>query len=280
MKSKKYGINWRAYTSLYMGYSLLLMTVTGIILYIAPPGRIAFWSNWTLLGFTKTEWQALHTIFSFLFVISGTFHVIFNWKPLINYMKEKAEAGSKLRKEFSLVTVTVIIFFFMTYLEIPPFSSFMDLGEYFTESWETPDNTPPIPHAELLSIAEFSKTINVDLSKIQSILKQQGINASDTSLTIKDLAKSSNLQPNDIYNIIKGKSKTKVKTSFTPGSGFGKKKLSEILREFNISWNEGIAKLKSANIKAPKDDKLKQIAEDNGVSPKEIINALGLNHQK
>ncbi len=276
MKIKKYGINWRAYTSLYMGYSLLLMTITGIVLYIAPPGKIAHWSNWMFLGFTKTEWEALHTIFSFLFVISGTFHIIFNWKPLINYMKEKTKQGVKLRKEFSLVTFTVIIFFFMTYLEVPPFSTFMDLGEYFTESWETPENTPPIPHAELLSVAQFAKTINVDLSKMQSVLKQQGIDASDTSMIITDLAKANHIQPNDIYNIIKGKTNTEVKPSFKSGSGFGRKKLSAIFKAFNISWNDGIKKLKSANISVQKDDELKQIAEDNGVSPMEIINALGI----
>ena len=279
MKTKKYGINWRAYTSLYMGYSLLLMTITGIVLYIAPPGRIAHWSNWVFLGFTKTEWQALHTIFSFLFVISGTFHVIFNWKPLINYMKEKAQAGKKIRKEFAYVTATVIIFFFMTYFEIPPFSSFMDLGSYITDSWETPENTPPIPHAEILSVGEFSRTIHVDLAKMQSLLKSSGIDASDTSMTIEDLAVANNLQPNDIYNIIKGKTKTTVKTTFTQGSGFGKKKLSEIFDEYHIKWDEGIKKLKAANINVTKDLRLKQIAENNGVSPIEIINALGLNKQ-
>ncbi len=279
MKTKKYGINWRAYTSLYMGYSLLLMTITGIVLYIAPPGRIAHWSNWVFLGFTKTEWQALHTIFSFLFVISGTFHVIFNWKPLINYMKEKAKAGSKIRKEFTYVTVTVIIFFFMTYLEIPPFSSFMDLGNYITDSWETPENTPPIPHAEILTVGEFSRTIHVNLAKMQSLLKSSGIDASDTSMTIEDLAKANNLQPNDIYNIIKGKTKTTVKTAFTPGSGFGRKKLSAIFQELNITWQEGTAKLKKANINVTEDAELKQIAEKNGISPIEIIKALGLNNK-
>jgi hypothetical protein len=38
-------INWRSFTSIYMGFSFILMALTGIVLYIAPPGRVAYWSN-------------------------------------------------------------------------------------------------------------------------------------------------------------------------------------------------------------------------------------------
>jgi|GEM_PF-3181630 len=32
------------------GTFLLIMALTGIMLYISPPGRVAHWSNWVLLG--------------------------------------------------------------------------------------------------------------------------------------------------------------------------------------------------------------------------------------
>ena len=274
--AKNNGINWRFFTSIYMAYSLLLMTITGIVLYIAPPGRIAHWSSWTFIGFTKTEWQALHTIFSFLFVISGTFHVIYNWKPLMHYISEKAKAGKKLRKEFSLVTLTVVVFFIMTYFNIPPFGSFMDLGEYITESWENPENTPPIPHAELLTVGEFSRTINMPITQIKQKLRKAGIEIKDTNQTIADLASDFKMNPNDIYNLLKTETRQTAGAKFVQGSGFGQKKLSMILKESNISWEDGVKMLSAQEIKVKGDDKLKNIAEENNISPLEIIKALGL----
>lgn len=89
MKAKYFGFNWRSFLSVYMGFSFLIMTVTGIILYIAPPGRVAHWSNWTLAGLLKEEWQAIHTIFTFIFIAAGVLHIIFNWKPLLSYLRKK-----------------------------------------------------------------------------------------------------------------------------------------------------------------------------------------------
>jgi hypothetical protein len=64
------GFNLRSFTSFSLVISTIIMSWSGFILYVAPPGRIANWGTWKLMLFTKTEWQALHTIFSYLFFIS------------------------------------------------------------------------------------------------------------------------------------------------------------------------------------------------------------------
>ena len=64
--------NWRAFNSLYIVYSFIILSLSGFVLFIAPPGRIANWTNLTILGFTKHEWQAIHIIFTFLFFIIRT----------------------------------------------------------------------------------------------------------------------------------------------------------------------------------------------------------------
>jgi phage antirepressor YoqD-like protein len=275
MVNKK--INWRSFTSIYMGFSFILMAVTGIVLYIAPPGRVAFWSNWFFIGLTKTEWQSVHTIFSFLFVVSGIFHITFNWKPLLSYLRRKAKESLTVRRELVLTTFTVFIIFSGVYFDAPPFSYVMDIGENMTNSWATSETEPPIPHAELLTVSEFAKIINKNTNDLVSQFAKNGYAIRDTNEIIDNLAARYNISPGILYNSIKvGKSNNIISTKYVHGSGIGRKNLSEILKENNIIWNDGIAKLNAAGIKINEDGNIKSIAENNNISPIEIIKALGI----
>ena len=69
--------NWRAFNSLYIVYSFIILSLSGFVLFIAPPGRIANWTNLTIMGFTKHEWQAIHIIFTFLFFIKDSLLFLF-----------------------------------------------------------------------------------------------------------------------------------------------------------------------------------------------------------
>ncbi len=272
MKKKK--TNWRSFVSIYMGYSFLLMAITGIVLYFAPAGRIAFWSNWTFLGFSKKEWQALHTLFSFVWVVVAIYHIIYNWKPLLAYLRKRFNQSTKLTRELGYATLLTVVIFFGTYFKIPPFSTVMDFGDYLTESWETEETEPPIPHAELLTVPEFAKTIKIETKRVVSILRGKGYKIPDTTKTIEEIADLNSVSPNVLYLALNDKNHDTAK--YAIGSGTGRKLFSEILKENNISWNEGIEKLKEKNINVSEDKKLKNIAEDNDVSPIEILKALGL----
>lgn len=50
----------RRFTSLTLTFTFLVMSYTGIILFIAPKGRVANWTNWELLGLDKTQYTNLH----------------------------------------------------------------------------------------------------------------------------------------------------------------------------------------------------------------------------
>ena len=275
MVNKK--INWRSFTSIYMGFSFILMAVTGIVLYIAPPGRVAYWSNWFFVGLTKTEWQSVHTIFSFLFVASGIFHIIFNWKPLLNYLRRKAKESLKVRREFVLTSFTVFIIFTGIYFNAPPFNYVMDFGETMTNSWATTETEPPVPHAELLTVSEFAKIIDKNTNELISQFAKNGYVVSDTNETIETLATRYNISPSTLYNSIKiDKTHNIISTKYVQGSGIGRKNLSIILKENNIRWEDGIAKLTAAGIKITEDEKIKNIADNNKISPIEIIKVLGI----
>ncbi len=75
----------------------VVMTGTGLILFMTPPGRVTHWTDWALLGLEKTDWVAVHIFFSLLFVLVGLIHLVFNWKPFKNYLVNKFAGHLRLR---------------------------------------------------------------------------------------------------------------------------------------------------------------------------------------
>ncbi len=53
MEKKEF--NGKGFVSLLTFGSFLIMTVTGLVLYFVPHGRVAYWVDWKLLGLTKTD---------------------------------------------------------------------------------------------------------------------------------------------------------------------------------------------------------------------------------
>ena len=47
-------MNFKGLTSFLTLSGFILMTVTGIVLFFEPEGRIAYWTNWTFWGLTKS----------------------------------------------------------------------------------------------------------------------------------------------------------------------------------------------------------------------------------
>ena len=65
--------------SLTLALSFLVMSYTGIMLFFTPKGKIAYWTDWTLLGLSKTQYTDLHITTLFLFLTSGIWHIYYNW---------------------------------------------------------------------------------------------------------------------------------------------------------------------------------------------------------
>lgn len=272
----KKNFNWRGFTSLYITLSFIIMAISGIILYFAPPGRIANWSYWRFLGLLKSQWQAIHTIFTFLFIIATGFHLFFNWKPFIAYLKTKFESNVKLRKELLVSALFVVIIFVMTIYDFVPFKNVMDLGENLKDSWSTEKMEPPIPHAEDQTITEFANTINMPVEELKNSLTAKGLNIPDENTTIKEIAKLNNISPSEIYNNVK-RGNQQVNQPVGEGRGYGRKTLSEICAQNNISIEAAIANLKAHGIEAEENEKLKDIATRYNLLPIDVANkALGI----
>jgi len=283
LKKEEKKFDWKSFISFGLLFSFIIMSITGIVLYIAPPGRVAKWIIWTFVGLEKGEWEAVHTIFSYIFFILGIFHAFtINWKSLVFYFKKKKQAGLNKKKELIAMSIILLFSYFGTIYEIQPFKSVMDLGEYVKESWEEKGQEAPMSRTYAMSISELSEMV-VDLSPQEIIVKLKGnsINVINKKQNLADLGKENNISPYDIYKLIIKDSKVKKQTSSSlkSGSGFGRKRIDDIAEILNVDVAILINRLKKAGIDAKSGDKIKNIAESSGKRPMGIVDILK-NEQK
>ena len=124
-------MNIRRVTSLTALLSFILLLITIIVLYIVPQGRVAYWADWRLWGLTKSQWGNIHINVGLLFLLSIFLHIYYNWKALLNYLKDKAKNLKVLTREFNVALVLLCLFGVGTYLEVAPFAWVLQLNAHF-----------------------------------------------------------------------------------------------------------------------------------------------------
>jgi len=268
MKKK---FSWRAFISFGLFVSFFIIFITGVLLYLAPAGRVAHWVNWKIIGLDKNQWQALHTIFSYVFVILSVFHLFsINWKAFWSYVRSKTSEGLNRSRELYASIALMLFILFGTLWNVVPFSSVMDFGEYLTEMWEETIDDPPVPHAEKLTLVELSYQLdNFDVDKIVVRLQNNNIRFDSVTQTLEDIGRLNEIPPADIYNLI-------VKRSLggMAGSGMGLKSLETFAADENLNVDTLLLKLRANDIKAQADQTLKDIAGENDMPAKDIYNLL------
>ncbi len=270
-------MSFKKVTSLTMLWIMLVMTYTGIVLFIAPPGRVANWSNWYFLGLTKESSAQIHSTFMVLFIAMTLFHIFYNWKPLTSYMKNKTRQMVFFTKEMLIAVFLIILFIFGTLSYLPPFSTFLNFGESVKNSWEKEYGLAPYSHAELSSLKDFCRKLNFDLEKSKEILSSNKVIFIETQ-SLQQIAQNNKLSPQFIYNLLK--KNFGVEGKIVQLSGLGKKSIEDVAVSLNISTQEFISKLKTLGIEAKKDDKFKLLSEKYNTSPMSILEKLGFREKK
>ena len=269
-RMKKSKFKFRAFTALIVLWSFILENVTGIVLYIVPPGRIAHWTNWKLWGFTKEQWAALHTIFGYIFLIFAVIHIYYNWKPILNYIKRKVKTGLRMRMELTVSLILTVLVFVATAISIPPFSTVMDFGTKMKNSWEESNQEPFIPHAEEMSLDKLIEQIGISLEEAQLLLEEKGIKVENSGSLVKDIAKDFDTSPVAIYEILEKEPPQKKQS----GRGYGWKTLENIAQDLSIPLEDIMAFLQSEGIDAQKDEVIRNVAEKNGMTPYELVEKI------
>ena len=274
MSDKKKKFSWRGWTTFVVTISFIVDTISGVILYIAPPGRIAHWTNWTVWGLDKEEWGAIHTIFGYVLLIIVGIHLYYNWKIFWNFIWSKVRKALNLKRELITAGLLCLFLFLGTLWNIPPFSSTMDLGEHFKQSWEEAKAEVPIAHAELLSLQEFAEKIKVPVDQILHALKSRGYKVKNVQQILGDVAKENRTSPDKLYEVIKSEGVKPSVPDTIEGTGMGKKTLNAICSEKGLSLDDVLARLEQKGIKANPNDKLKDVASKLGKTPMEIFTII------
>ncbi|MGB9439752.1 MAG: DUF4405 domain-containing protein [Desulfobacterales bacterium] len=278
--------NWRgqAFTSLCSLVSFILLSITAIILYIEPHGRVAYWIKWNFLGLEKDQWGNIHLFAGLLFLVAGGFHLYYNWKPLLRYLSAKIETGLRYKRE---LTISSLIFLWITASGVwglPPLVYLADLSEAIKGAWVTSaELEPPFGHAEQVSLKTFCKKQGIPLDRAMAVLREAGFKVNNPDATLGDIADSQGTSGMAVYAVIQKlekKPKTmKLGSVWTPGmveetfagTGVGRKSIAQIIKGHGLDPKTVYHRLKVGGIEAKDDDKIKDVARKHDSTPIKIL---------
>lgn len=281
--------NWsgRAFTSLSSLVSFILLLLTGIILYIEPHGRVAYWIKWNFLSLQKDQWGNIHILSGLLFIVAGGFHLYYNWKPLMKYLGAKIENTFRYKRE---LVISCLIFLWIAVsgiCSLPPLSYVTDLCETLKNSWVTsPELEPPFGHAELVSLKTFCKKQSIPLDRAMAELRKAGFKLNNPGNTLEEIADSKGTSGMGVYEVIKklepkpeamkpGGTWTSANIEeFFAGTGVGRKSIGQIIKDHQLDHKTAHQRLKERGIMAKDDDKIKELADRHDATPIKILSII------
>ena len=233
-KEKHRSWNWRSLVSFHLLFAAIALLISGVALFVSPPGRFAHSTGWRLLGFDKGQWEAIHTMSGYVSALFAVFHLVLNWKALRNYLRDRARHAYRLKPEFVVALLLTVVVWIGSAYHIPPFGTVMDWGENIKESWEQQtalpstiteehetvepaeeETIPPDTTAEeheaggptgawgKFTVEELCAQHDIPVADGLSHLAAYGLEASPTT-RVRTLSDSSIYAPSDVANIILG----------------------------------------------------------------------------
>jgi len=275
--SSHFRFQWRALTSVLMTLGFMMLALSGVMLFLSPPGRVANWTNWTLFGLGKSDWGALHIWFGTLFLSMTILHVYFNWRPLVSYLKNRASRSLGFRSEWAVAVGMCVLVFTGTRAGIPPFSSLLVWNEAFKESWDRPAERAPIPHAELLTLSALAEKGGVDLAAATARLTSKGVTGFTGETVVRDIAAGASMSGQQIYDTIlaaPGPDAAGGHVDGKAGGGLGWKTLAQFCTDEGIDLATATARLDKAGVTVSGTRTLRELAADGGKKPYELVELI------
>ncbi len=208
---------------------------------MVPQGRVAYWTDWHLIGLTKDGWSNVHIVFGAIFIVSGVLHLYFNWKPFMKYLAERAAGHVHVKREVVIASAGTALVVTAAIANVPPVSWLSELNDLAKQSWVTsPDLEPPYGHAEESSLRSLARRTGIELEPALAQMSADGVVVMGPTDTLKDIARRNDTTPMALFGRIKGFRKTPeaipveaytaeaVEEQFE-GTGIGRKTLAEII---------------------------------------------------
>lgn len=275
-------LNKRGLTSFILTGAFLILLVSGVMLYVAPRGRIAHWTGWTLLGLDKDAWAAAHSGIAVAFLVAVGFHLYFNWTAFSGYFKVPLEWKFGLKREFAIALVVLALLAAGAAMEWPPFNWLMQGRDAMRDYWERPAAAPPVAHAEEWTLARTAQSLGMGLDTARDRLEAAGIDAAATD-TLADLAERGGTTPQALYELLGGEPLPDVRGGGGQGRGeegaggmrgYGRMTVSDVAADAGITDAQALDRLRAAGIEADTTDRLRDIAARAGLRPGEVASVV------
>ena len=239
------------------------------------------------MGLKKDQWGNRNIFSGLLFLVTGGFHLYFNWKPLSGYLSGKIETGLRYQRELMISSLIFLWIIASGIWSLPPLVYVADLGEAIKSSWVTsPELEPPFGHAELVSLKIFCKKQGIPLDRAMVELREAGFKVNRPDKTLGGIADSKGTSGMAVYEVIQ-KLEPKPKTMksgsvWTPemveeafaGTGIGRKSIGQIIRDHGLDQKTVYLRLKEGGIEAKDDEKIKEIAAEHDSTPIRILTII------
>jgi len=271
--------SFRALTSLVLFWAYLSLVFSGVVLYIAPKGRIANWTDWRLLALAKDEWAAIHTLMALLFLVGGLFHLFkFNRHVIWAYVRRSREEASPFRWAVIGSVVVFAVFLVGTLINVQPFAAVMDVSELFRNGLLASDtSSPPTPHLEELTLAQLAGQLGLDPSDACDTLRTYGLSCDDPSATLLQIARDNGASPNEVYAKLRPAPAGGQRDSAHPstaggarGAGWGRPTVAEVAAQQTIPASRAIDNLRRHGIDATADETVRDVAVRHGLRPADL----------
>lgn len=272
MKDTNPRFQWRAMTTAFVALSFLLLLGSGLVLFLAPPGRVANWTDWSVIGLLKAEWSGLHIWFSAVFLVAVGFHLVFNWRPLAGYFKDRLTRRAGFRPEWIAATAACAAMVAGTLAGVPPFSSLLQWNETLKESWDQPAVRAPIPHAELLTLRELAEKSGTTAPAALARLEAGGVTGISADMVVAKIAAAAGRSALQIHAII---APAPAGDAGRAGGGPGWKTLAQFCADEGIPLGAARARLSARGFSVEDGLTLRELSLKNGLEkPYELLEII------
>jgi len=283
-RRRKGSLNLRALTAFVVTWAIAM--VTGIVLYIVPHGRVAYWTEWSLAGLEKDIWGGIHIVFGAVFIVAGILHLYFNWKPFKKYLAERAAGHVHVKREVVIATGATALVLAAAIAQVPPVSWLFDLNETVKQSWvSSPDLEPPYGHAEESSLRTLARRTGLDLDVALNRLSENGIAAEGPGDSLKAIARRNGLTPIAVYAVIRPaqtETPKAISQVHTPesverqfeGTGIGRRALADMITVTGIDPGTAVERLAAVGLEAEMSHTLRRIADAHDLTPIQVLQAI------
>ncbi len=267
-------LRFRRVVSLTSLTAFALLSLSGIVLYLTPQGRVAYWADWRLWGLGKEAWTSVHINLALLFLVASGFHLYENWGPLTAYLKDRRKRLVLFTGEFTLSLALAGIFAAGTLAVMPPFSTVLSLGDAIKARHAEVHGEPPYGHAELSTLTAFAKRTGLDPDRALALLRSEGLAGVSGDATLLSMAEANGLSPQQLYELIREAAATPAAPEGDappPRPGLGRLAVSEAAESYNFNVKTALSRLAAQGVRAVPETTLKEAAERTGMTPYDVL---------